>query len=216
MVFDGLWRGQPPLDSSVKPPLSLPKTDLLQGYGGSIFDTYPLAKKELGLYMRPIGDRSGLSFPYYSLEAKSCRGPPEVAALQNGHAAALMLRNLWHLVSKSHLLDDGPSASRRERLVVLSSVLTPHECTLDCLWLSPSGSQMQYLRRQVKSWRFPDEFADASTGLVRALGWARQNLESTIFRDLGRLQRHHQSMPEVGSSAPDYDSMLDVPLPIQG
>lgn len=154
--------------------------------------------------MQPLGFRSGLSFPYFSLEARSCHGPPDVAVMQNAHATALMLRNLWVLTTKTpQEKDDPPIMQQAERLVVLSSVLTPAYCALDCHWLVPS-EQLKFSRRRVRTWAFPDQFEDASKGLINAVDWAQQNLEQTLHRNLGRLEREMSQDLESGSSAADY------------
>lgn len=200
MVFDGFWKDQPPLIPHVTPPLSLPKTDLLHGFRGSSFDRYPQARKELGLYMRPVGFRSGISFPYYSLEAKNCHGPPDVAVMQNAHVTALMLRNLWMLTTKDRQYNEEQPLSRDiERLVVLSSVLTPSYCTLDCHWLVPTEERPMFLKRRVKTWQFPEQFEDASRGMIGAIDWAHHNLETIVHGNLGRLE--HQIQRESSTAA---------------
>lgn len=168
--------------------------------------------------MRPVGLRSGLSFPYYSLEAKNCHGPPDVAVMQNSNATALMLRNLCLLTAKSHWeSEEWPLSREAERLVVLSSVLTPTYCTLDCHWLIPTDGQLKFLRRRVKTWQFPDQFEDASQGLISAIDWAQQNLGKTLHRNLDNLERHmvREMERESGSSAADYGT-YDVAFQLQG
>lgn len=215
IVFEGFWKNQPPLDSTVAPPLSLPKTDLLHGFRGKLFDKYTLSRQDLGFHMRPIGLRSGLTFPYFSLEAKNCHGSPEVAQLQNSNATALMLRNLWLLMEKSHTHCSMPPASRVTHLAVLSSILTPTDCSLDFHWIVPTESTPQYRWRRVAQWQLPDKFLDASRGLINAIDWMRWKLEKTLYKDLDRLERHLDRASEIGSSSPDYGTS-GIAFPAQG
>lgn len=117
--------------------------------------------------------------------------------------------------SRSRRVEKVP-ASQIQRLDVISSVPTPHGCNLVYHWIEPSNEGMRYLQREVKRWRFPDEFEDASRCLTKALAWARRNLESTIFENLERFEKHLQPLKETGSSAPGYDGMSKVRFRSQG
>ena len=168
--------------------------DVSHGFHKKLFVSFPRATEFLGPAMCPLGPSVPIMFPFSTTELKGKTGNPgpkrEKGMLQNSNNALSMLNNFLHLQEAAGQV---VGHTCEPMYLVLTTFVTPKEIELYVNWLStsPTGDcrrSITYHSCLVKSWKLPEEFFEASDGLMNAIDYIRKGVQALVFRDVSSVE----------------------------